>query len=128
MPINKLGEYMDFSKINGELKPKEVTPKVIKKPQEASVSFSEVLQAPKKTYTLPSLGETSVFSGSDSATISESSKAAYYLSKIMNIVKDIPDVREAKIERALKLLKEGINSPRINKEITERILHIFLND
>lgn len=117
---------MDFSKINGELKPKEVTPKVTKKQEEISVSFSDVFSGNKKTYTLPSLGKTSVSSGSDQATISESAKTAYYLSKITSMVKDIPDIREEKIENAIKLLKDGIDNPRINREIAKRIADLLL--
>lgn len=115
---------MDFSKINGEIKPKEVTPKVIKK-EEAPISFSGVLSQDKKTYTLPSLGETSVFSGSDYATISESANAAYYLLKIKSMVKDIPDTRDRKIEDAIKLLKDGIDSQKINKGIAKNIIDTF---
>lgn len=114
---------MDFSKINGELKPNEPASKVIKK-EEAFVSFSDVLKG-KKTYTLPSLGETSVSSGSDQATISESGKTAYYLLKIKSMVAEISDIREKKIEDAIKLLKDGIDNPRITKEIAKRLVNLL---
>ncbi len=116
---------MDFTKINEELKPEEVSSKLIKKPKEISVSFDELLSHPKKTYTLPSLGEISISSGHDSATISEGAKSAYYLSKIMSMVKDMPDTREAKIENAMKLLEQGLDNPKINREIAERLSNML---
>ncbi|MEW6482263.1 MAG: hypothetical protein AB1397_04595 [bacterium] len=116
---------MDFSKINGELKPKEVLGSPIKKKEEVSLSFSQVLSSPKKTYTMPTLGETSISSGYDEATISEGAKTAYYLSKVLSLVKDIPDIREEKIDEAVKLLKGGIDTPRINKRIIESITNMF---
>ncbi|MEW6103393.1 MAG: flagellar biosynthesis anti-sigma factor FlgM [bacterium] len=116
---------MDFSKINGDIKPKETPPNIIKKKEEVSISFSDLLSSPKKTYIMPTLGETSISSGYDEATISEGAKTAYYLSKILSMVKDVPDVREEKINEAIKLLKGGIDSPRINKGIVERITTVF---
>lgn len=114
---------MDFSKINGELKPNEEASKVIKK-EKPSISFSDVLKD-RKTYTLPSLGETSVSSGSDQATISESAKTAYYLLKIKSMVASIQDIRERKIENAIKLLNDGIDNPKVTKEIAKRLVDIL---
>lgn len=118
---------MDFSKIDGFLKPNERNGGTgkIRKNKDENISFSDIFSEDKKTYTLPSLGETSIFSGSDHATISESAKTAYYLSKIKAMVANIPDTRDKKIKDAIELLKEGLDNPKITNEIARRIADMF---
>ncbi|HAW49984.1 TPA: hypothetical protein DCX16_03430 [bacterium] len=117
---------MDFSKVNGEIRSKEISSKELaKKKEEISVSFSEVLSGEKKTYSLPSIKEISVSSGPDCATISEGARMAYELSKIMDLIKNIPDIREEKIKGAYKLLEKGLDNYTINRKIAEELIDIF---
>ncbi len=117
---------MDFSKVNGEIKSREISSKELtKKKEEVSVSFSEVFSGERKTYNFPSMKEISVSSGSDHATISEGARMAYELSKIMNLMKNVPDIRKEKTEDAYKLLEKGLDNPIIYRKIAERLINIF---
>lgn len=117
---------MDIFKLDDVIHPKEITQKdrEQKRSTGAKVPFDEIIRPSVEGKShLHTIEEVKKVSGEDTLTISQESRTAYYVAKLILSVINTPDVREDKIIKAEELLKNKTLLTQKALDITaERLL------